>query len=117
VKLLTDYSSVPAGTLATVDSTGTMRDGTWWFTVRWHHYRPIPQRFPRTVAEYSLNLWEPDLAMFEVVSADEQHAASRSKIETLPSETGPPWLGRRLRRKASVHSNQLNLFVADDFQY
>src|SRR5687767_2477670 len=59
IKLLTDYSNVPAGTWATVDSTGTMRDGAWWFTVRWHDYRPIPERFPHIVIEYSLNLWEP----------------------------------------------------------
>jgi hypothetical protein len=28
-KLVDDYSNVPAGTWATVDSTGTMRDGAW----------------------------------------------------------------------------------------
>lgn len=35
VRLLSEYSNVPTGTWATVDSTGIMRDGVWWFTVRW----------------------------------------------------------------------------------
>jgi hypothetical protein len=72
IKLLTDYSNVPAGTWATVDSTGTMRDGAWWFTVRWHSYQPTTVRFPRDVAEYSLNLWESDLTLFEVVTVEEK---------------------------------------------
>jgi hypothetical protein len=75
VKLVTDYSNVPAGACAMVDSTGTMEDGTWWFTVRWRPYTPIPQKLPGQMTEYSLNLWEADLAMFKVVSADEEHAA------------------------------------------
>lgn len=33
--------------------------------VRWHHYRPIPVRFPQGFIEYSVNLWESDLALFE----------------------------------------------------
>jgi hypothetical protein len=78
IKLLTDYSNVPAGTLATVDSTGTIRDGAWWFTVRWHHYKPITARFPRDVAEYSLNLWESDLTLFEVVTIEEEKAARKA---------------------------------------
>jgi hypothetical protein len=68
VRLLAAYSNVPVGTWATVDSTGTTRDGDWWFTVKWHHYRPIPERFPHGVVEYSLNLWEQDLALFESIS-------------------------------------------------
>jgi hypothetical protein len=122
VKLLTDYSNVPAGTWATVDSTGTMRDGAWWFTVRWQDYRPIPERFPHIVIEYSLTLWEPDLALFELVSAEERQAAGEKKLQVSPSPNLPPapqlsgsWQARRLRRNAGVHPNQLSLFLADDF--
>jgi hypothetical protein len=122
IKLLTAYTNVPAGTWATVDSTGTMRDGAWWFTVRWHDYRPIPERFPHIVIEYSLNLWEPDLALFEVVSAEERQAAGETKLQVSPSPNLPPvpqlsgsWQARRLRRNAGVHPNQLSLFLADDF--
>ena len=77
IRLLADYSNVPADTWATVDSTGTMKDGAWWFTVKWQHYRPIPIRFPQGVTEYSLKLWESDLALFEEVSAEEEQAAGR----------------------------------------
>jgi len=79
VRLLSEYSNVPTGTWATVDSTGTMKDGAWWFTVQWHNYRPIPKRFPRDVTECSINLWESDLALFEVVSAEE--AAKKSELK------------------------------------
>jgi hypothetical protein len=79
VRLLTDYSNVPAGTLATIDSLGTMIDGTWYFTVRWHNYRPIPARFPHHVVEYSLNLWESDLALFQVVTAEQDQVGRRSQ--------------------------------------
>ena len=41
VRLVADYSNVPTGTWATVDSTGIMRDDVWWFTVKWHPYQPI----------------------------------------------------------------------------
>jgi hypothetical protein len=120
VKLLTDYSNVPAGTFAAVDSTGT--DRSWWFTVRWRHYRPIPERFPHAVFEYSLNLWEPDLALFEVVSDEERKTSGETKLLVLPSPNLPDtpqlswsWQARRLRRSACVHPNQLSLFPTDDF--
>jgi hypothetical protein len=83
IKLLTGYSNVPAGTLATVDSTGTMRDGAWWFTVRWHSYKPISVKFPRDVVEYSLNLWESDLTLFEVVTVEEESAARKPTPRSL----------------------------------
>jgi hypothetical protein len=113
VKLLTDYSNVPAGTLATVDSTGTIKDeGTWWFTVRWRHYRPIPNKFPRGVTEYSLNLWETDLELFEVVSARQV----LPKIHHMQTpKLGLDLVGRRLSRRGGTHPNQLSLFLADDF--
>ena len=51
IKLVTDYSNIPTGTRAAVDATGIMKDGVWWFTVKWHHYRPIPTRFPQDVID------------------------------------------------------------------
>jgi hypothetical protein len=116
VRLLADYSNIPSGTCAMVDSTGTMEDGTWWFAVRWRPYTPIPQKFPRQMTEYSLNLWERDLALFEVVSAEE--AAGKWKPESGPSIIPPlPQLsgGRKARRQGGIHPNQLSLFLADDF--
>ena len=79
IKLVTDYSNVPAGTWATVNSTGFANDNVWWFTLRWHPYKPIPGKFPREVIEYSLNLWESDLALFEVVIVEEAQGARRSR--------------------------------------
>jgi len=121
VSLLSDYSNVPAHTWATVDLTGTMKDGAWWFTVQWHNYRPIPKRFPRDVTEYSINLWESDLALFEVASPEEEQAARRPKLELPSSSTlAPiPHLGahsrsRRLSGNTTVHPNQLSLFLVDD---
>jgi len=99
-----------------------MRDGAWWFSVRWYDYRPIPERFPHAITEYSLNLWEPDLALFEVVSAEERQAARETKLQVSHSPNLPPapqlsgsWQVRRLRRNAGVHPNQLSLFLTDDF--
>lgn len=43
--------------------------------VRWHHYRPIPVRFPQGFIEYSVNLWESDLALFEAFPEEEAQAA------------------------------------------
>jgi len=54
-----------------------MRDGAWWFTVRWHSYQPTTVRFPRDLAEYSLNLWESDLMLFEVLTVEEEKAARK----------------------------------------
>ena len=122
LRLVTDYSNIPLGTWATIDSIGTIRDGAWWFTVLWHQYRPISKRFPRDVIEYSITLWERDLSLFETVPAEEEEAANRMKSESPPSATLAPlpnlggrWPGRRLNRNAAVHPNQLSLFLADDF--
>jgi hypothetical protein len=116
-KLLTDYSNVPAGTWATVNSAGIMRDGTWWFSVRWHHYKPIPNRFPREVSEYSIKLWEPDLALFEAVSAEEEQEAKSRKLEPPPVRPSLARLdgGQRGRKRSLVHPHQLSLFLPDDF--
>jgi hypothetical protein len=122
-KLVTDYSNVPAGTWATVDAIGTMRDGAWYFTVRWRPYTPIPKIFPRAMTEYSINLWQHDLALFEILTAEEDEAARRCLLECPPPSTlaSIPKLGRcgadrGLSRSAAVHPNQLSLFVADDTQ-
>jgi hypothetical protein len=117
VKLLTDYFNVPAGTNATVfNAIATMSDGTWYFTVRWQPYIPIPNEFPSQMTECSLTLWERDLEMFEIVSAEE--AAGKWKPESGPSITRPsvPQLsgGWKARRQGRVHPNQLSLFVTDD---
>jgi hypothetical protein len=77
LELVTSYANVPAGTWATVDSTGNMHDGAWCFTVRWRPYTPIPKEFPRHVTEYSINLWESDLALFEVLTIQDEQAARR----------------------------------------
>ena len=89
VKVVTDYSNVPAGTWAVVESTGT-EDGAWWFTVRWRPYTPIPRKFPRQMTEYSLNCWESDLALFELVSAEEEQGVRTPELETVPSINRPP---------------------------
>jgi hypothetical protein len=62
VRLLSAYSNVPAGT----------------FTVRWHPYKPIPAKFPREVMEYSLNLWESDLALFEVLTIEDKQGGQEA---------------------------------------
>ena len=43
------------------------------FTVRWQHVKPGTQIRP--IFDRSLNLWEADLAHFEVVSNEEARAA------------------------------------------
>lgn len=67
VRLLLDWLDVPKGTFATVETVGTLFDGTWWFTVRWHSYTPLPRQYspkagkPRKQYDsHSLNLWEKD---------------------------------------------------------
>jgi hypothetical protein len=118
VRLLIDYANVPAATCATVDALETMTDGTWWFTVRWRPYTPIPHKFPRQVMEYSLNLWEADLALFEAVSAEEEQQGRRSQVDasSSPILAAHPTLGGgwQARRRGRVPPNQLSLFRADD---
>jgi hypothetical protein len=122
IRLITNYCNVPAGTWATVSATGTMNDGVWWFTVQWQSYKPIPSKFPHGVTEYSLNLWEADLVLFEVVSPQEEQAARRRQQESESSSTpapiphlNPRSRSRRLSGNASGHPNQLSLFAIDDF--
>jgi hypothetical protein len=44
------------------------------------------------VTEYSINLWELDLAKFEIVTVEEEQAAWRSKFESPSSSTFFPVL-------------------------
>jgi hypothetical protein len=75
--------------------------------------------FPHGVTEYSLNLWEGDLVLFEVASPQEEQAARRRQRELAPSATPPPiprlHARSRSRRSAFIHPHQLSLFLGDDF--
>jgi hypothetical protein len=71
--LLSDYLCIPAGTLATVDGLGVLSNGEFFFTVRW--LNPPSETRSRPVSDRSLNLWESDLEMFEMVSREEAEAA------------------------------------------
>ena len=118
IKLLTDYSNVPAATWASIDSIGHAWNGTWYFTVRWRPYTPIRGKFPRGMTEYSVNLWEKDLALFEVVSAEEEAASGDSARESQVIRPPLPKLGggSHARRQGRVDPNQLTLFGTDDFK-
>lgn len=95
LKLLSDYFNVPAGTWATVESAGTITDGTWFFAVKWWPYKPTPRAYIHTASSYSLNLWEQDLSLFEVVTPEEEQAAMHPK----PASSTPPpvWHREQLR--------------------
>lgn len=77
VRLAANYMDVPRGTLATVETVGMLVLNTWGFTVRWRDLKPPPQRKHRYPC--SLNLWESDLELFEVVTDEERAAASVQK--------------------------------------
>ena len=71
--------------------------------------------------EYSVNLFESELALFEVVSAEEEERVRRMRLEFESTLASFPRLGvcqpgRRFGRNDSVHANQLSLFVPDDFE-
>lgn len=74
VRVLSNWIDLPAGTLATVETVGSLSDGTFYFTVRWLGLKPGTRRQP--VCDTSLNFWEDDLKLFEVVS--DLEAAVRS---------------------------------------
>lgn len=69
LRTLSNAWSVPAGTLARVETVGRTWQGEFVFTVRWLNWRIKTQSRP--VSDRSLNLWEQDLAQFEVVSREE----------------------------------------------
>ena len=96
LRLLTNCLDVPAGTLATVETVGTV-NRVWRFTVHWHTHTAIATRsWSKHVAakerssQRSLNLWESNLEMFELAS-EETAAASppRPKRRQLPRAFGP----------------------------
>lgn len=41
LRLLSDSFDVSKGTLATVETVGTLKDGTWVFTVRWDNHTAL----------------------------------------------------------------------------
>src|SRR5215204_3349402 len=75
LRLLTNCLDVPAGTLATVESAGKV-NRVWRFTVRWHTHTAIAtRRWSKHVgkqrsSQRSLNLWESNLDMFELVAEE-----------------------------------------------
>ena len=76
LRLLDNCLDVPAGTLATVETVGTV-NRVWRFTVHWHTHTAIATRsWSKHVAakerssQRSLNLWESNLEMFELASEE-----------------------------------------------
>ena len=65
VRLLSNWIDLPAGTLATVETVGSLSGGTFYFTVRWLGLEPGTRR--KVVCDTSLNFWEDDLELFEIV--------------------------------------------------
>jgi hypothetical protein len=67
--------------------------------------------------EYSVNLWVADLALFEVLSTEQDTSRTESVRESPPIRPPEPKLGGswQPQRRSKVQPNQLRLFVADDF--
>ena len=78
LRTLSDAWSVPAGTLARVETVGRTWQGEFVFTVRWLNWRIGTKSRP--VSDRSLNLWEQDLAQFEVVSREETAAVKAAAL-------------------------------------
>src|SRR5690242_6233178 len=87
IRLLRDYLSVPAGTLATVESINSGKD--WHFTVRWKSHMPIAGRWGSAQGhrimpmERSLNLFQEDLQSFEIAT-DQDLLSPHLSSETPP---------------------------------
>jgi hypothetical protein len=92
VRLLRDYLSVPAGTLATVETINSGRN--WHFTVRWKSHTPIagPRRSQEghriLPMECSLNLSEEDLQAFEIATDQDLLSPHPSSEISLPGQSG-----------------------------
>jgi hypothetical protein len=92
VRLVKDYLSVPAGTIATVHTINTPPGGNWHFTVRWKPHRPVAghgrlQLGHRIMPmECSLNLSEEDLQLFEM--AMDQDLLSPCQPFTMEGHSG-----------------------------
>ncbi|HTL62531.1 MAG TPA: hypothetical protein VL261_12865 [Nitrospira sp.] len=89
VRLVKDYLTVPAGTLATVQSINSAVGGNWHFTVRWKPHRPIAggggseQGRRMMPMECSLTLSEEDLQSFEMAT-DQDLLSPRPPFEIPP---------------------------------
>lgn len=103
VRLLSDYLRVPTGTLATVDTVGTIGSaGEFCFTVRWLNL-PSGTR-SRPISNRSLNLWLSDLEMFECMSKEEAEAILTTR-QPHRKKRLPMWLRPR------ENPDQLRLFA------
>jgi hypothetical protein len=106
VRLLKDYLSVPAGTLATVETINSGRN--WHFTVRWKSHTPMSGRWLSQQGhrirpmECSLNLSEEDLQSFEI-------AEDQDLLSPHPSSEVP------LLRQNGQDTDQLNIPFQEDF--
>ena len=113
LRTLSDAWSVPAGTLARVETVGRTWQGEFVFTVRWLNGRIGTQSRP--VSDRSLNLWEQDLARFEAVSKEEA-AAVKAAALTLEHSKLKPSVGdtRRFSKIKMTNLDQLSLFTLED---
>jgi len=96
VRLLSDWHSIPKGTVGTIDTVETGVDGSWCFTIFWELHRPLRSTMPgRTRARtglqsgsLGLRLWDEDLPRFEVISHEQKAAAALplvSRADTSPT--------------------------------
>ena len=84
VRLLSDWHSIPKGTVGSIDTVETGVDGSWCFTIFWELHRPLRSTMPgrarvRTGLQsgsLGLRLWEEDLPRFEVISQEEKTLAA-----------------------------------------
>jgi hypothetical protein len=113
LRTLSDAWSVPAGTLARVETVGRTWQGEFVFTVRWLNGRIGTQSRP--VSDRSLNLWEQDLARFEAASKEEA-AAVKAAALTLEHSKLKPSVGdtRRFSKIKMTNFDQLSLFTLED---
>ena len=92
LRLIRDYLSVPAGTLATVQTVTTpVGGGNWHFIVRWKSHRPIAdlrrseQGHRLMPMGSSLTLSEEDLQLFEIAT-DQDLLSPRPPFEVASPE-------------------------------
>jgi hypothetical protein len=89
-------ASIPAGTLATVETVGTV-NRVWRFTVRWHTHTAIATRSwskhigkgKERSSQRSLNLWESNLEMFEVATDETANSPLRPSRRRVPKSLRP----------------------------
>jgi hypothetical protein len=100
VRLLSNWINLPAGSLATLDTVGSLSDGTFYFTVRWLGLMPGTRS--KAMSDTSLNFWEDDLNLFEIVT--DLDAA----IASAPSSVYWRWW-EGTKKKATPASPQMHL--------